>query len=31
MNKVRNKSFTQAMRWDKMYIQDNPWNNTTIV
>jgi hypothetical protein len=31
MKKVRNKSFTQAMRWGTMHIQDIPWNITTII
>jgi hypothetical protein len=31
MNKIRNKSSPQAMRWDKMCIQDIPWKSTTIV
>jgi hypothetical protein len=28
MNKVRNKSFTLAMRWGTMHIQDIPWNSS---
>jgi hypothetical protein len=31
MNKFRNKSYTQAMKWGKMCIQNIPWNSTTIV
>jgi len=31
INKVKNKSSTQAMKWDKMCIQDIPWNSTIIV
>ncbi len=31
MNKVKNKSFTQAMKWGEMFIQNISWNNTTII
>jgi hypothetical protein len=31
MNKVKNKSSTQAMKWDKMCIQNIPWNSIIIV
>ncbi len=31
INKVTNKSSTQAMKWDKMCIQEIPWNSNIIV
>jgi len=31
MKKIKNKSSIQALRWDKICIQDIPWNNTIMV
>ncbi len=31
INKIKNKSSTQAIKWDKMCIEDIHWNSTIIV